>query len=118
MDARIVKAIVDGDVALAKLAIDASTASELNYIFRRKNVRPYTILDVAISESVGKKPEHPIHTIIGLLRTAEAKTYLQIQLPPIKNTMPKPRLTQKNGIAIKTPKKHGGSRKSRRARKI
>ena len=109
-------AIVDVDVELAKIAISASSENELNYIFRRKNVKPYTILDVAISEGSGKRPDHPIHTIIGLLRAKGAKTYLQLQLPPIK---PQTRLpTSGIGIALKTTRKRGGLRKSRRSSKI
>ena len=81
MDARIISAIVRGDVDLAKEALAASEISDLNRPFKVFGIKPYTILDASIAEakdSTNASLKKNIQQIITEMRRAGAKTYKEL----------------------------------------
>lgn len=81
MDARIVSAVIKGDVELAKEALAASVINDLNRPFKVFGLKPYTILDAALAESkevTNAVLKQNIQEIIGAMRRAGAKTYKEL----------------------------------------
>ncbi len=81
MDARIISAIVRGDIDLAKEALAASETSDLNRPFKVFGIKPYTILDASIAEakdSTNASLKKNIQEIILEMRRAGAKTYKEL----------------------------------------
>jgi len=81
MDARIVKAVVTGNIDLAKEALAASEINDLNRIFKVFGLKPYTLLDAAIAESkevANADLKRNIQEIISQMRRTGAKTYKEL----------------------------------------
>lgn len=81
MDARIIAAVVKGDVELAKEALAASETSDLNRPFKVFGLKPYTILDASIAEAkdvTNASLKKNIQEIIIEMRRAGAKTYKEL----------------------------------------
>ena len=82
MDSRIIKAVINHDVKLAKTVIADSTKQQINHIFRDTTTsRPYTILDATLDEAVFYNINHPIKQIVLELRSAGARTYNELSKP-------------------------------------
>jgi hypothetical protein len=81
MDARIVKAVVTGNIDLAKESLAASEINDLNRIFKVFGLKPYTLLDAAIAESkevANAELKQNIQEIVTEMRRAGAKTYKEL----------------------------------------
>jgi hypothetical protein len=81
MDARIITAIVKGDIDLAKEALAATEISDLNRPFKVFGIKPYTILDASIAEAkdvTNASLKKNIQEIIMEMRRAGAKTYKEL----------------------------------------
>lgn len=98
MDARIISAIVRGDIDLAKEALAASETSDLNRPFKIFGIKPYTILDASIAEakdSTNASLKKNIQEIVIEMRRAGAKTYKE--LTNIKSIRPPFAVSRKRG---------------------
>jgi len=81
MDARIVKAVVTGNIDLAKEALAASEINDLNRIFKVFGLKAYTLLDAAIAETrevANVDLKRNIQEIVREMRQAGAKTYKEL----------------------------------------
>ena len=81
MDARIITAVVNGNVDLAKEALAASEIGDLNRPFKAVGMKPYTILDAAIVEAKeisNAALKKNIQEIVIEMRRAGAKTYKEL----------------------------------------
>jgi hypothetical protein len=120
MDSRLIKAIVVGDLKLAKQAISDSSTKELNYIFYNKNsptIAPYTILDATLKEGAQYGPDHPIKQIIVEMQQAGARTYNEIikmksGLPPLHIPARRGRNNILGGIAMGSKTRKNSSSKN------